>query len=176
MQVSGRALQEIYFPGFRAAVGPGGAASVMCSYNQINGTPSCQNETTLSELRSFGLRGFVEPDAVLAVRDVLAAARAGVNNFQLGSIASAAAGVAGGQGEAETKFLSDAVASGALPRSVIDSQRPRDPDRHGPGRTTRPSAPALQKSPSTASDRALATAISTQATVLLKNRGGTPFR
>jgi beta-glucosidase len=39
--VSQRALQEIYFPAFRAAIQQGGAASVMCSYNQINGTPSC---------------------------------------------------------------------------------------------------------------------------------------
>lgn len=26
---------------FQAAIQQGGAASVMCSYNQINGTPSC---------------------------------------------------------------------------------------------------------------------------------------
>lgn len=173
VQVSDRALQEIYFPGFRAAVGTGGAGSVMCSYNRINGTPSCQNDKTLSELRSLGLRGFVEPDATLAVRDVLAAARAGVNNFQLGSIASAGAGVLGGQGKAETVILSDAVASGSLPRSVVDnSAREILVAMDRVGLLDHP-APALQKSPSKASDRALATAISTQATVLLKNRGGT---
>ena len=176
VQVSDRALQEIYFPAFRAAVGTGGAASVMCSYNQINGTPSCQNQTTLSELRSFGLQGFIEPDATLAIRDVLAAARAGVNNFQLGSLASAAAGASGGQGVAETKILSDAVANGTLPRSVIDADA-RD-ILIAMARVGLLDHPALsrQSSPSTAAHRALATTISTQATVLLKNRGGTlPF-
>ena len=173
VQVSDRALEEIYFPGFDAAVSTGGAASVMCSYNQINGTPSCQDQQTLSELRTFGLRGFIEPDATLAVRDVLAAARAGVNNFQLGSIVSAAAGALGGQGVAETKVLSDAVANGTLPRSVIDSDARNiliAMDRVGLLDHPRLSR---QSSPSTAADRALATSISAQATVLMKNRSGT---
>lgn len=51
---SERALQEIYFPGFRAAVQHGGTGSVMCSYNQINGTPSCQDAQTLGVLKGFG--------------------------------------------------------------------------------------------------------------------------
>ncbi len=171
VQVSDRALHEIYYPGFRAAVGPGGAASVMCSYNRIDGTQACENAKHLAQLQAFGLQGFVEPDATLAVRDVPAAARAGVDNFQLGSLASASAGVAGGQGRAEVKVLADAVASGKLPRSVID-QSARDiliaMDRVG---LLDHPAVAERRSPSTAAHRALATDISTRATVLLKNRG-----
>lgn len=173
VRVSARALHEIYFPGFRAAVATGGAASVMCSYNRINGTPSCENRATLADLRSFGLQGFVEPDATLAVHDVPAAARAGVDNFQLGSLASAAAGAAGGQGAAETRLLRDAVANGSLPRRVIDTGARNILIAMGRvGLLGRP-APGRRESPGTAAHRALATAISTQATVLLKNRGVT---
>src|SRR5215469_14053279 len=50
-QVSERALQEIYETPFRIAVQQGGVDSVMCSYNQINGVPSCENPTTLGDLK-----------------------------------------------------------------------------------------------------------------------------
>jgi beta-glucosidase len=41
--VSERALQEIYLPAFNSALTNGHAASVMCSYSSINGSPSCGN-------------------------------------------------------------------------------------------------------------------------------------
>ena len=63
-RVSRRTLEEIYFPGFKAAVQRGRAASVMCSYNRINGVQSCENPSTLGILKGWGLRGFVEPDAI----------------------------------------------------------------------------------------------------------------
>ena len=78
--VSERALQEIYEAPFRMAVQQGHLDSVMCSYNQINGLPSCQNPTTLGDLKhGDGLNGFVVPDFGFAVRDPLAAALAGVD-------------------------------------------------------------------------------------------------
>src|SRR5215472_4986527 len=79
-QVSERALQEIYEAPFRTAVKQGGVDSVMCSYNQINGVPSCENPTTLGDLKQpGGLQGFVVPDFGFAVRDPVAAALAGVD-------------------------------------------------------------------------------------------------
>lgn len=85
--VSERALREIYFPAFKAAVQQGGAGSVMCSYPRINGVYACQNPFLLGTLKDeWGFLGFVGPDAVLAVRDTLAAANAGTDNFQLGGI------------------------------------------------------------------------------------------
>ena len=60
-QVSQRALEEIYFPGFRAAVGQGHAASVMCSYNRINTLYACQDPATLGRLRTWGLTGSSAP-------------------------------------------------------------------------------------------------------------------
>ena len=68
--VSERALQEIYEAPFRMAVQQGHLDSVMCSYNQINGLPSCQNPATLGDLKQGdGLGGFVVPDFGFAVRD-----------------------------------------------------------------------------------------------------------
>ena len=64
----------------------------MCSYNRINAVYSCQNPQTLGMLKGFGLQGFVGPDASLAVRDDVAAVNAGVDNMQLGSIATATGG------------------------------------------------------------------------------------
>jgi beta-glucosidase len=84
--VSARALHEIYFPAFRAAVQDGQVASVMCSYPQINGLYACQNPAVLGALKDeWGFLGFVEPDALVAVRDPLAAALAGTDQFALGS-------------------------------------------------------------------------------------------
>ncbi len=163
-QVSLRTLQEIYFPGFKAAVQKGGA-SVMCSYNQINGTPSCQNATTLGILKSFGLKGFVEPDAVVAVRDLIAAANAGVDNFQLGSLASAT----GGAG-AQLAALKSAVAAGTLSQSRVDDAVRRiliAMIRVGLINTLAPKTQAVASSPA---HLALATNLSEQGTVLLQNR------
>jgi beta-glucosidase len=77
---SERALQEIYEAPFRTAVQQSHLDSVMCSYNQINGLPSCQNPATLGDLKQGGgLKGFVVPDFGFAVRDPVAAALAGVD-------------------------------------------------------------------------------------------------
>ena len=168
--VSERALQEIYLPGFRVAVQQGGTGSVMCSYNQINGTPSCQDAQTLGLLKGFGLQGFVEPDATLAVRDVLAAANAGVDNFQLGSIVSAAAGSAGAGGLPETGVLRSAAQSGRLSPTRIDDAVRRILVAMFRVGLIGHARPAPQAVVSTPAHRALATEISTEATVLLQNR------
>ena len=58
-QVSERALQEIYLPGFRAAVQQGHVGSVMCSYNRINGAPLLPGPADAGhaeELRAAGVR------------------------------------------------------------------------------------------------------------------------
>ncbi|KAJ8508941.1 hypothetical protein ONZ45_g8831 [Pleurotus djamor] len=43
-------LSEYYLPPFRACVRDAKAASVMCSYNEINGTPSCANSFLLKDI------------------------------------------------------------------------------------------------------------------------------
>jgi beta-glucosidase len=83
--VSERALQEIYFPAFKAAVQDGGVGSVMCSYPRINGLYACENPAIISTLKNdWGFTGFVGPDSTLAIRDTVAAINAGIDNFALG--------------------------------------------------------------------------------------------
>jgi beta-glucosidase len=80
IHVSRRALEEIYFPPFRRALTEAGAGSVMGSYNQVNGRYACQNPELLGTLKDqWGWPGFVAPDFMFAVRDPLAAARAGLD-------------------------------------------------------------------------------------------------
>jgi len=57
-------FEDTYLPAFRAAVVEGGARSVMCAYNAIEGTPACANEALLQQrLREdWGFNGFVVAD------------------------------------------------------------------------------------------------------------------
>ena len=65
-----RDVRDTYLPAFRACVTEARAASVMCSYNAVNGTPACASDWLLREV----LRGDM--------------------GFRCGSWAQAAAGVA----------------------------------------------------------------------------------
>jgi beta-glucosidase len=58
-----RTLWEVYYPPFQAAV-DAGVASVMCSYNYVNGEPACENSKTLNEdlKGTMGFDGFVMTD------------------------------------------------------------------------------------------------------------------
>jgi beta-glucosidase len=80
VHVSRRALEEIYFPPFKRALTEAGAGSVMGSYNQVNGCYACQHPELMATLKDqWGWAGFVAPDFMFAVRDPLAAARAGLD-------------------------------------------------------------------------------------------------
>jgi beta-glucosidase len=80
IHISRRALEEIYFPPFRRAMLDAGAGSVMGSYNQVNGRYACQNPDLIGTLKDqWGWGGFVAPDFMFAVRDPVAAARAGLD-------------------------------------------------------------------------------------------------
>ncbi len=80
-----RALHEIYYPGFRAAIEKSSAGAAMCSYNQVNGTFACNNEDVLPQLRSWGLTGDITPDALFALHDPILAINAGVDHLQPGA-------------------------------------------------------------------------------------------
>jgi|HubBroStandDraft_6_1064221.scaffolds.fasta_scaffold15292_3 beta-glucosidase len=100
--ISERALHEIYYPGFRAAIQTAGAAGAMCAYNQINGSFACNNEKVLGQLRQWGFIGAVTPDAVFALHDPLVALRAGVTFV------------------GPEKLLEEMVAQGQLTEQTID--------------------------------------------------------
>ncbi|HEY5212700.1 MAG TPA: glycoside hydrolase family 3 C-terminal domain-containing protein [Acidobacteriaceae bacterium] len=57
-------MRELYFPAFRAAVTRAHVASVMCSYNKVNGLYACQNRQLLQDVLRDNWRfdGFVVSD------------------------------------------------------------------------------------------------------------------
>jgi beta-glucosidase len=57
-------IRDYYLPQFRAAVVEGGAESIMCSYNRVNGVPACGNAWLLDTVlrKEWGFSGFVVSD------------------------------------------------------------------------------------------------------------------
>ena len=62
--VTDQDMADTYLPPFRACVTRARGASVMCSYNAINGVPSCGNSWLLSDVlrEEFGFMGHVVSD------------------------------------------------------------------------------------------------------------------
>ncbi len=62
--VSERALQEIYFPAFKAAIQEAGVWSVMSAYNKLNGVYCAENPYLLKDVlqKQLGFKGFVVSD------------------------------------------------------------------------------------------------------------------
>jgi len=62
--VDQRDLEETYLPAFGAAVAEGGAQSVMCAYNRLDGTPACANSFLLRQTlrQRWGFQGYVVSD------------------------------------------------------------------------------------------------------------------
>ncbi|HEY1519772.1 MAG TPA: glycoside hydrolase family 3 C-terminal domain-containing protein [Solirubrobacteraceae bacterium] len=107
--VDGRALQEIYFPAFQAAVQQARAGSVMCSYSTINGNFACQSPFLMNQTldQAWGYPGFVTSDYG-ALHDTSGGALAGLDQEQ----------------PFNTFFgtpLEDAVNSGTIPRAVLNT-------------------------------------------------------
>jgi beta-glucosidase len=59
-----RDLWETYLPHFEMAVREGGAYSVMCAYNSVDGLPACANPRLLEEIlrQRWGFQGYVVSD------------------------------------------------------------------------------------------------------------------
>lgn len=62
--ISDRALHEIYFPAFKAAVQEAGVWSVMSAYNKVNGVYCAENPFLLTDVleKEWGFKGFVVSD------------------------------------------------------------------------------------------------------------------
>src|SRR4051794_3700184 len=78
--VGERALRELYTAQFAKAVQAGGVRSVMCAYNQVNGSYACENRHLLSGIlkRDLGFGGFVVSDW-FANHSAAASANAGLD-------------------------------------------------------------------------------------------------
>ncbi len=64
-------LQDTYLPQFEAAVREGGAFSVMCAYNRVNGVPACASVPLLEDYlrKQWGFQGYVVSDCG-AIQDI----------------------------------------------------------------------------------------------------------
>jgi beta-glucosidase len=79
--VDERTLREVYLPHFKRVVQEAGVASVMTSYNSVNGAYCSENAHLLTDILrdEWGFHGFVESDWVFGTHDTVAAARAGLD-------------------------------------------------------------------------------------------------
>jgi beta-glucosidase len=120
---SPRDLAETYLPAFRATVMAGGAHSVMCAYNAVNGVPACASKELLTNhLRdAWDFGGYVVSDCG-AVADIYRDDHHGYANTPAEGVATAfEAGMDLICGEAEeTDHIISAVKTGLLDESVID--------------------------------------------------------
>src|SRR5262249_19913524 len=78
--VSDQALHEIYLPAFEGAIKDADAGAVMCAYNGVNGSYSCENPALLTTILrdQLGFGGFVMSDWG-ATHSTIAAANAGLD-------------------------------------------------------------------------------------------------
>ncbi|MGA9857945.1 MAG: glycoside hydrolase family 3 C-terminal domain-containing protein [Solirubrobacteraceae bacterium] len=163
--VSERTLEEIYAPQYEAAVRQGGAGSVMCSYNRINGVYACENPTTLGILdHQFGFDGFVVSDWG-GTHSTVASAKAGLDmemNVTPGTHYSSALQTAVQDGQVPMSTLNDMVLR--ILRSMFRIGLFDHPVAAQPG--------AYAANVSTPAHVALARTISEAGTVLLKNQDG----
>jgi beta-glucosidase-like glycosyl hydrolase len=113
-------LANYYLPAFRACVMEGKSLGIMCSYNSVNGKPSCANdwllETTLRE--TWGFEGYVTSDCG-AIEDIYTQ-----HNYTTDGINATAQSIAAGTdvdcGGVYSKFLSEAVQKRLLTHDQVD--------------------------------------------------------
>ncbi|WP_436777626.1 glycoside hydrolase family 3 C-terminal domain-containing protein [Yinghuangia sp. YIM S09857] len=157
--VDERTLREIYFPAFERVVTEAKPATVMCSYNRVNGVFAAENPWLLTEVLrdEWGFDGLVVSDWG-AVHDRVAALNAGLD---------LAMPMDWGVGEAS---VLEAVRSGELDESVIDRSVQR---------ILALAATATGAETGSSGDfdvdahHALARQLAAECAVLLKNDGGT---
>ena len=158
--VSDRAMREIYMPQFQAAVQPGQAAAVMCSYATVNGIYACENPYLGRVMDGeFGLQGFIASDWG-ATHSTVPSAQAGLDmEMPYGARYSAP--------------LVQAVQDGQVPLATVREMARRiltEMFRFHLFSARRAGSPrAAVTSPAHA---AVARKVAEQGTVLLKNNGG----
>ena len=121
--VTARDLAETYLPAFQACAAAG-VEQVMCSYNSVNGVPTCLDKYALTDVLrgDFGFRGMVVSDC-----DSIADAwipRSGHGYAANASDATAQGVRAGTDMDCGVTYAAgalDAVESGALPLADLDS-------------------------------------------------------
>jgi beta-glucosidase len=162
--VDTRTLQEIYLPGFQAAVTQGATASVMCAYSTVNGAYACQNpyllNTALYQQAGFG--GFVTSDWGGA-HSTVESANAGMTMEMP-------------NGYFYADFLRQAVANGQVSQATLDTMATRVlTQMFAFGLFDKAPSGSTTANVSTAAHVDVARRGAQEGTVLLKNNGVLPL-
>lgn len=173
--ISERVLREIFFPPFEVAVTQGKAASVMASYNEIDGIPSHANAWLLGGVLrgEWGFNGAVVAD-YFAINE-LQGRHSIVDNIADAGLLALEAGVDLELPDGVAYYaLKDRIESGEVDMALIDTAVRRVLEMKVRGRVFEtPFVDASIANEKTGSDesRALAEEAARRAIVLLKNEG-----
>jgi beta-glucosidase len=176
-------MEDTYFPGFRAAVVEGKAGSVMCVYNRVNGDPGCASDFLLGETlrEKWGFKGYVVSDCD-AVSDIARThhytktqAEAGAISLKRGTDLDC-----NDIGDDPSRYT-DALKQGLMTEKDLDVAVKRIfRARFALGLFDPPEMVPYTKIPlsevNTAASRELATKLSRESMVLLKNDGILPLK
>ena len=170
--VDERTLHELSLLPFEIAVKEGGVGNVMCAYNLVNGSKSCQNKVLLTDVLKgqWGFKGTVQSDWLMAVTDTVPAALAGLDEEEPGSQDDNAVNF--GVHSHFNQWLKAAVLDGRVPVSRLDDMvRRKLRTMVKFGIVANP--PARGGVIDVAAGHALAREVAEQSMVLLKNDGAT---
>lgn len=159
--VDERSLREIYFPAFEHIVRSAAPATVMCSYNRINGVYASENYWLLTEVLrdEWGFDGYVMSD--------WGAVRAPVEAVAAGLDLTMPAG-----GERHVQAVVAAVEAGTLPLETVDVAASRILTVHDRLRSAQAKADAAVDIDA---HHALARRLASAGSVLLTNDGVLPL-
>ncbi len=162
--VDERTLHEIYLPAFEMAVKEGKPKSIMCAYNQLNGTFLSENKYMLTDVLrdKWGFDGFVVTDWG-AGKGPAKGVKAGLNL------------VMPGEGDDHEKAIIAAVESGELDEALVDRAVEQILDvfewTQKKGKTAKPSDDKTRKA-----DYEFAKELAENCAVLLKNNKALPLK
>ncbi|WP_062299341.1 beta-glucosidase family protein [Demequina maris] len=155
-EVDERTLREIYLPAFERVVKQAQPATVMCSYNRINGVRASEHRWLLTDVLrdEWGYEGYVVSDWG-ATWDPVAALKAGLDLTMPST------------GEAGPATVVAAVRDGSLDEAVLDQAVQRIVDVHARLRAARTAEAPFDVD----AHHALAREIAADSAVLLANEG-----
>jgi beta-glucosidase len=159
-----RALREVYLPHFRSAVRDGNAASVMTSYNKLNGAYAAENVPLVHDILKgdWGFQGFVESDWILGTRSTVPSTLAGLDIEMPSGVFYGAP-------------LTAAVGNGTVPMATIDAAVRRILRAQLCFRLDTDPAVLDPSQVETPAHAAVALAVARESMVLLKNTGALPI-